>query len=282
MIQGYFYIISSLAHSFGLFCLFKRRDVADEQVQYWLLLSLSIIEFVYSFIQVLQSALSFGFLTQIGFYFNLFVYGGVFLLYALIMTAILIDRFLEVRLNLQYDLSCTVARIKRIIIGCIVVSVLFIITVLILLDKTFFALYEFLALYFWPFIALVYSCISVLTYGFIFFKARSLRQPRVNVVPPGVSSTLNSVRWDLRTKKKLFLPSLLIFSFIACWVVPALLTLINQRLGLSFGIAIWVVLHAFMMVGLCFDAVAYVILYKPIRVYIRRLTRVMESRVAPL
>ena len=265
-------------HSIGLYFLFKRRDVADTQVQYWLLLTLSTIEFAYSFIQVLLSALSFNLFVTPDFYIYICVYGGVFFLYTFVMTIILLDRLLEVRLNLQYELFCTVPRVKRTIVGCIVASVIFTFAAVLLLDKTFTALYEFLALYLWPCIAFFYLSTSILVYGFIFFKIRSLHQLRVHLE----HVVLTNIRWDLRSKKKLFLPSLLIFSFIGCWVVPALLTLVNHVFKLNFGIAVWIVLHAFMVIGLCFDAVAYVIFYKPIRVYIRRLMRIVASRVAPL
>ena len=78
----------------------------------------------------------------------------------------------------------------------------------------------------------------------------------------------------LRTKKRMFLPTLLIGSFIIFWVLPVLYMFSRHmcRSGLATNPE-YVVTNSFVGLGVCFDAFAYIFTYKSVRKYLTKKLR---------
>ena len=91
---------------------------------------------------------------------------------------------------------------------------------------------------------------------------------------PTIKHDLRITEERLRTRKKMFLPTLLIGSFLIFWVIPVMY-MFSRHVSIS-GIATlpeYLVTNSLVGLGVCFDAFAYIFTYKPVRRYLNRILR---------
>ena len=277
------YLLPTFLHCIGLFLLYKVKQSSDDKIRYWYLVSLSSVEASLSLFYAVLVFIP----VSVRNYFYIFLTMFLILMYMLMMLLILLDRVLEIYLHLRYPLYCTVPRTKAVIFGCIVFSVLCAIPATIVLEKDQPIVFEFFSVYIWPSAALVFLVCSIVGYGYVYVHMRAFRRAREwdrravqqNIrqqdAENGRQSAQQMDTFYKRLRKNFFLPSLLIISFIICWVFPVVFYFSMKIQNAKFDdekVAPFMVLAVILIVsGICFDACAYIFCFQPIRSYLRRL-----------
>ena len=100
-------------------------------------------------------------------------------------------------------------------------------------------------------------------------------EPNTITKTKGTPTKLMEITKQLEVaKKKLFLPTLLVASFIVFWISPIIYMFF--RLTILFGRASsieYIFMNTLVVFGICFDAFAYNFSYKPVRRYLRKKLR---------
>ena len=228
--QALCYLVPITLHLIGLYLLHATRWAHSNKIQRLYLVNLSIAEIVRGVLKFLYPMI----LIWTGdsrngaaFYLWMIQTSGGFLWYILVMVQLTVDRFLEVYLNLRYQIYCTEERTK---IGLIVSAALSTIIAIIMccrLDVDDFDVTHYiLSLYFWPATEITFLLVASFTYTYLFIKIRANRQKVKRLLQQfprertPTQAELNRGRNLQKIKKHFYLPSFLILSFILFWIVP--------------------------------------------------------------
>ena len=151
--------------------------------------------------------------------------------------------------------------------------------------KTAADIHSFFTMFFWPPMCVIYLGSAVAVYSYIRWKRRSLAKILAKVCLTtnftGIASSTRRIinqskQRQLRTQKNLFLPTLLVLTFLFFWVLPMLLLFVqycNSKLYIHQGDFL---VACLVMLGLIVDVVVYVLVYRPVRSYLKR--NIVSSR----
>ena len=132
--------------------------------------------------------------------------------------------------------------------------------------KTMAEMRTVLALYVWPLLVILVIVSSLCVYIYIQWKY-SHRRPQVSSSRSPVQSGLS--RRANNPRKLLLLPTLLIASFFVFAILPALFIFLLNVYGTHANSGTkFVIVNSFYMIGTVMNAVAYVLVYPPIRRFI--------------
>ena len=81
----------------------------------------------------------------------------------------------------------------------------------------------------------------------------------------------------VNTKKKLFLPTLLVASFVVFWVSPVMHIFFRLTIFGHASIVEYIFMNTLVVFGICFDAFAYILSYKPVRRYLKKKLRAITN-----
>ena len=266
------FILPIFCHPVGIYLLLKVKHRCDDQPQYWHLLSMSIGELwycIHSLITGITRECTTNF--TVNFVLGVIQNSGMLCFIFLVKLVILLDRFMEIYLHLHYQRLCSLRRTKLVLFCSFLVSIF--VTV-----SCFFAIRSaaemprFFVLFFWPPICLIYLGSSVTVYSYIRWKQYSFAKIAIKVYPePNLSSNPRpNHQQQQRTQKNIFLPNLLVLTFVLFWVLPLVLLFVehcNENFRLHYGDLI---VTCLVMLGLVVDVFLYVMMYRPVRSYLKR------------
>lgn len=165
-------LIPAMLHAVGLYCLVKvrRKEYSKSSCQYVFLVNLSLLEFLYSiklFLRVVDNRIISHALTVTDSFF--------FTWYVLILIFLTLDRFLEVYLNIRYNLYCSTSKAKFILAFLFLTAFTMSATVAIV-TKTNVKTVNTINICLYLSVEGVFILLAVVIYGYILFKISKLRR----------------------------------------------------------------------------------------------------------
>ena len=206
------------------------------------------------------------------------------LMYIFLMTFITLDRLAEVKLNLKYPIYCTAKRTNILLFLAFTVSILLFLGLLTmyLVDKThnkvnWINWKKFLFRYLLPTLQGVFLIIASSTYIYIFKKLRKNRIALRKIVNQ-LNKNPKQEEEPKKTQKnpKIFVPSLIILTFILFSILPQYLWLATtvgvgsttEKLSILFPLV-----PILYFLGWCLDPIIYILSIKSIQQTIRQCVR---------
>ena len=169
--------LNILAHTIGLYPLTYLYKNGGETPQMVLIINLSFVECMTNVFLSLIYFRFFNFLLfhdEVTVYFDMLLHSNINIVYYLTKMYIIIDKFLEVWLNLKYQLHCTVKRAKYLII-CTWIFGFILFTVAIIVYTLQGYLDHIPVIYIFSSLNFIFIILAIGLYSFIFHKYRLSR-----------------------------------------------------------------------------------------------------------
>ena len=196
--------------------------------------------------------------------------GGFFLWYMLVMTALTIDRFLEIYLNIRYDVLWSVQKTLLILWGCFLAP-----CVLVVVYFTRFNDYHVVryynSVYLWPIVEFIATAIAVPIYFYITRRVkrnleerRSLRRHLSRLSRTSSATSEEAVK-KRRVRDHVYLPMLLIATFIFFWIVPDQILFFANILEKKPSTPVLFIIGLLFAIGFSLDPLLYIGFSRDIR-----------------
>lgn len=221
-----FDVLVILTHIMALRVLINKKQKRLKGNQKMLLITLSVAELTYAVINigmVLGSLQKFINLTDAFFTLN-FVSG--FWMYWVIMTLITLDRFLEIYLNIKYSILCSSKKTKTVLIIALVISFLLLVPAFQVKKET---LISFGILFCYPILESFFIILASVTYLYIFKQVLRHRKRTMKVQKQLRRNNRVINRMHFGNRFKVFVPSLIIITFIFFMFVPNTISLFIHK-----------------------------------------------------
>ena len=221
-----FDVLVILTHIMALRVLINKKQKRLKGNQKMLLITLSVAELTYAVINigmVLCSLQKFINLTDAFFTLN-FVSG--FWMYWVIMTLITLDRFLEIYLNIKYSILCSSKKTKTVLIIALVISFLLLVPAFQVKKET---LISFGILFCYPILESFFIILASVTYLYIFKQVLRHRKRTMKVQKQLRRNNRVINRMHFGNRFKVFVPSLIIITFIFFMFVPNTISLFIHK-----------------------------------------------------
>ena len=262
-----------ILHTTGSSLLITLYKNGKDSVRHLLIINLSLIEAIMSFVGVMITVSEMIFHENGAWsntfdkYVSILRNTGLIFLYITSMYFITVDRLLEIHLNIKYSLYCNDMNSKLLLISTWIVGIAITITVIILTLLTEFEYEKPLYFYFFSPLTVGFVVLAIAVYISIFRKFRASRRRK----PSGDNKNIKAESiWTVFKKSKFFIPTLLIGTFIVFVTVPGsvynYVVFILKRQRYVVG-AILLISHS---VSLAVDAITYVFLQNDVRRLLRR------------
>ena len=233
------YAISVVLHSFGFALLtrIKKTDTFGETQRLYLL-NLSLTSAIYAGLAVFEEVyLAYSELSDSLLPVTLILDGFLYTWYIFIMTALTFDRFLTLYLKLRYIYVWNIRKTIAMLAACCTASVT-IAVVLYMTHSKIDTLLTTLTLFVWPFLDFTFLFVAFFTYSYLL---KTFRSNNVGIIVPAKKSvghthhshetaaacnhnSLETASFSLKKARRGFIvPSLLVSSFVVCWLIPDLI-----------------------------------------------------------
>lgn len=259
-------IVVVLLHMLGLYLLknLERKDMATPQLIYIMNLSFVeiIINFFYLAVNILFVMRSFS-PTLID-YAKVYKYielsganTGLILIYYLTMFYILIDKVLEVFLNIKYPITWTLSRAKYLVLGTGLSGIVMAIGFVLAYYFNEKLEYQKPLKYFYLSFNFLFIAVAAASYSYIFFKFRqSHMRPTYEM-----NSTPKESLWKTFRNSRFYLSTLLILSFVVLVLIPDLILFFNPASFLFAARISPILFH----ISYMSDAAIYIFMYPPVK-----------------
>ena len=201
----------------------------------------------------------------------------VCLMYFCVMITITWDRYAEIKLNLKYPLYCNSKKTVTLLVIMFIISLsLFVILLPIQLTNGRWDYDLYLKIYVFPIFHGIFIISAVFVYCYIFKKVRKsqIAQLKIRRQLQLQMSSLNSRnKVNLKSKPKLFVPSLIVLTFLIFATLPHCLLLVCLFSGWNKVFNLIPLLYLF---GWFVDPVIYVLSVKSIQQVFRRFLRFLK------
>lgn len=221
-----FDVLVILTHIMALRVLINKKQKRLKGNQKILLITLSVAELTYAVINigmVLGSLQKFINLTDAFFTLN-FVSG--FWMYWVIMTLITLDRFLEIYLNIKYSILCSSKKTKTVLIIALAISFVLLVPAFQVKKET---LISFGILFCYPILESFFIILASVTYLYIFKQVLRHRKRTMKVQKQLRRNNRVINRMHFGNRFKVFVPSLIIITFIFFMFVPNTISLFIHK-----------------------------------------------------
>ena len=221
-----FDVLVILTHIMALRVLINKKQKRLKGNQKILLITLSVAELTYAVINigmVLGSLQKFINLTDAFFTLN-FVSG--FWMYWVIMTLITLDRFLEIYLNIKYSILCSFKKTKTVLIIALAISFVLLVPAFQVKKET---LISFGILFCYPILESFFIILASVTYLYIFKQVLRHRKRTMKVQKQLRRNNRVINRMHFGNRFKVFVPSLIIITFIFFMFVPNTISLFIHK-----------------------------------------------------
>lgn len=276
------YIIPTILHTVGMYILFKIRNTRiPNRSQYLCLCNMGFVEFLTSVI-FLSSPVPIK--PEIRLHLDIFKDGVLLNWFLLIMIILTFDRFMEVYLNIKYNLLWSVRKTKVCLFLAPLLALSITISVYVLSHRNLGTLFKlYIGLYVWSTLNSTTLTVIVVTYAYILYKIKSYpssgRSTRVDSESSRREMCLDTKNnFIKKMKRKIYAPTFLIATFLLFCFVPDNIYFYYQLRGIkpSDRIVNYIIIsHAFEFTT---DAVIYIIASKMSREFVRRSTKRASDR----
>lgn len=222
------FFLAMCMHVFAFGMMHRTRDdLVFTETQRLYLMNLSVVEFLLSIVYIVDRTLKGYFdLPKARFVLHIAKDGFLCFWYILVMVLVTIDRFLAVYLNLRYPLlwSPRKTKIAIAVAFSLALGITLVLNVAVADVSEFDVRKTYSVVNLPPVLDISFAVLTCVTYGYLFHRIRSYRK---NVKPHRESITSSSVSSDnpkqshvKKLKRKFYLPTLLIATFVLFWMVP--------------------------------------------------------------
>lgn len=273
------FIVPCLFHAIGFILLLIVRRESKDYFHYWLLTSLSVSECLFSLSFLVRYLFESHY--DVLYYTILISDAGIIIFIDLIMQLIVINRFLEIYVNIRYPTFWNVRKTKIAILICFILSLTTAVVLRFVKGKRLEALFPVLSLYLYPILSLVFLVSATITYGYIMKKiywARKSQIIQLSSPPPstskeettGIENEHDADRpvkrpSKSRPKSGLLLPTLLIVTYLVFRVAPVIFFFHHAVEG-KFPTNLELMLtQGLVFLSLMSDVLIYVLIFPPIR-----------------
>eukprot|EP00111_Clytia_hemisphaerica_P017971 TCONS_00053198-protein len=206
--------------------LFSTRITRMAMNQKCYLIQISISELLICVCKIVHRILTLHGFLETSFKIWTFQTSGCFMAYIIFMILLTVDRFFEVYLNIKYSLYWTWKMTKiTILVGWLISCIFAVVMCAQTNEKSVRAQ---IILFFWPTSELAFLLVAIIVYVYLFQKIRRNRKSRPtistvhNVSSAGPTKTTGTGPQSLAKgrRKRLYLPTLLVATFILLWIIP--------------------------------------------------------------
>ena len=187
-----------------------------------LLITLSVAELTYAVVNIGKLLCSLHNLINLNDAFFTLNFVSTFWMYWVIMTLITVDRFLEIYLNIKYNILCSPKKTKTVLIIAIVISVLLLVPAFHVKKET---LISFGILFCYPMLESFFIILALVTYLYIFKQVQRHRKSTLKVQKQLRRNNRVITRMHFGNRFKVFVPSLIIITFIFFMCIPNTISL---------------------------------------------------------
>ena len=291
------YVLSHLLHVLG-FCLLIRIKKADTfgAAQRLFLLNLSLVEAIYAALAIFEEVtLQHENLAKAKFSTVLILDGFFYVWYILVMIGLTFDRFLTLYLKLRYVTVWQIKKTKMVLATCFLLALISAI-VLLCTHSDVDALYSSMTLYLWPLLNILFLLVAFGTYGYL--ARTAFKQNRIIGPAKGLTESIDHENshteqqqtrgtisrktadssFSIRKMKRGFIvPSLLITSFMVCWLIPDFVYFGYEVSDIELEYDSYVDL--LYPIGVLTDAIIYILCWKDTRKELKKIfTRCFNKR----
>lgn len=246
-----------LVHIIAITLLISWKENCTRESQKLLLIALCTTELIYSFGDILLYCFILFDISNIGTTaLSVFNTATVTFFYIFIMTMISFDRFLEIRLNIKYNIYWSVKKTKIVLFGALVLCLLTWIPLFILATRSSYSFSKRLIHYIFPILVFIFLIIASFSY---FYITKQVLKHRRNArrIEKQLQKNNNIVYDKHSTNKfKLFVPTLIVITFLLFMVAPKTIKIFFER-GLMSEFT-YEITFIFVPVGFITDAFIYI------------------------
>ena len=217
-----FHVLVIFTHIVALKVLINKKQKRLKGNQKMLLITLSVAELTYAVVNIGKLLCSLYNLINLNDAFFTLNFVAGFWMYWVIMTLITIDRFLEIYLNIKYNILCSPKKTKTVLIIAIVISVLLLVPAFHVKKET---LISFGILFCYPMLESFFIILALVTYLYIFKQVQRHRKSTLKVQKQLRRNNRVITRMHFGNRFKVFVPSLIIITFIFFMCIPNTISL---------------------------------------------------------
>ena len=261
-------VINTILHSSGvglIHSLERKRSINDDVTQMILVINLSISELIISAVEIVQLLFEWfcGEGKMISDILTAIELTGITWPFFLFMIMITVDRFFHFYLNLHYKNFFNKQRVVKM---CWMVWMTSLGGCSIMVSVYYIYRFDYKLIYYsylFPLIEGFFVLCASFTYGYIIWVFK--KNQRNNLSTRQRSSSISKIRvTNKRRKPKLYIPTLLILSFVSFVIIPDVTFMIilnNKKMTRKVEVTIWIMF----MVSFLSDGIIYVFMQKTVR-----------------
>lgn len=279
-------MLNVLLHAFGVYLL-KTIQRTEDNIQYIYLTHLSICEALMNLFEGLRHIPNFLELSanqhsvnqDLQSYTKIIMFAGISLVYYFVMIYITLDRLLDILLNIKYPLYINIVKVKNLLRMTWFVALLVVVTVCFL--QRFIKEYPWekhIFKYCFPILDFGFIILSLLTYGFIFYKYLETRQGPTTIRQNSSLQRQNSAFYVFR-KSRFYVSVLVIFTFLLFIVVPDLVYLFLGIIQGNESEALLATCWISYAIGNLSDWYIYIMLQPRVRKLLKKKVHLRQNRI---
>ena len=258
-----------LIHIVSLILLVTLKQRSLKGSQKLLLIALSLTELTYALVDIVKQMCFYLNWRKAGHALILFNSITVIFMYIFIMTFIVIDRFLEIYLNIKYSLLCSTIKTNNILLVGLMICFFLFFPFAIVQQYNIYDVVDILYLYIYPVFELIFIIVTTFSYFYIIRQVLKCKRSAKKQQKQLSKNSRVVYHKHLNNRFKLFVPTLIIVTFLVFMVGPNILRLcvsldiLDHYIG--YGISFFLI-----PVGFLADPVIYIFSLKAVRLAVKR------------
>ena len=267
--------VTGLLHLLGLCLLLRAKDGLENQRI--ITINLAVTEMLNSFYQVVVSVKLLTGLDRKWLYADMFLAGTLFTMNRMVMLHLILDRCLDIYLNLKYSFYFTKSRLKWISVSLWIFSGSIALTLaLVVYSGVDFAKIELIIGYTFFAMDILITLCGILTYIYLFSKISQITECERRT-----SVTANNQRVKI-TQARFTIPCLMVATYICFNFTAAIMIMTADmligKMGLVKVLPIFEIAHVLILLGLFSDCVVYIFLQRSIRSQLLSMVMPLKER----
>lgn len=239
-----------------------------------LLLVLCVTELTFSILDINNKGLHLLEYTEYRYIWWMFSISSAVIMYMFVMTLITIDRFMDIYLNIKYDIHWYAKRTKIALTAAFVLSLLSGIPAVIVGLEDPCKVFKFLSLYVYPVLEGIFVVIALFTYFYIIKQVQKHKKMSRKIEKQLRENHIIPFQKPSRNRFRIYVPTLIIITFILFTIGPNVIKFF-YFLNIIQNHYISHIAYLLIPVGFIADPLIYILNLKPVRT---RLKQVIPGR----
>ena len=258
-----------LIHTISLILLVTLKQRSLKGSQKLLLIALSLTELTYALLDIVQQICFYLSWKKSGHALVLFNSMTVIFMYIFIMTFIVIDRFLEIYLNIKYSLVCSTKKTNNILLVGLLVCFFLFFPFAMIQEYNIYDAVDILYRYIYLVFELIFIIFTAFSYFYIIRQVLKCRRSAKKLEEQLSKNSIRMYQKHSNNRFKLYVPTLIIVTFLLFMVVPNTLRLCESLDFLEHDVA-YKISFFLIPVGFMIDPIIYIFSLKAVRLAVRR------------